>query len=213
MPRRNQRVKADFCRMIFRGRMWRAGRKLLLVDLAFLVPDGVGRATTCRVWGDRIPDLAQEPRASGGDPFSSEIRSPDSAPNSPHKEGSPPHSDPTPQHSVEENSAGWDRLMPVAEEVRNRGRTHPETTRSTIPKLCEDSFLTTEQFGKLLGLKPKGIRDRFLTPLFKEGGIGTTLSAHPEPRAAGLSEEIVAVATDSLHRTLQYSDPPLPNHW
>ena len=59
--------------------------------------------------------------------------------------------------------------MTTAEEVRKRGRTDPQTTREAILKLCEVYFLTTEQFGKLLGLKPKGIRDRFLTPLFNEG--------------------------------------------
>jgi hypothetical protein len=72
---------------------------------------------------------------------------------------------------MDENSAEWDHLMAVAEEVRKRGRTHPETTRAAILKLCEGCFLTTEQFGKLLGLKPKGIRDRFLTPLFNEGKL------------------------------------------
>jgi predicted HTH transcriptional regulator len=149
-----------------------------LVDLKFLVPDGVGRATTYRVWGDRIPDLAQEPRISGGDPFSPEIRSPDNdassphkEPSSPHNDGSTPHSSTAPHHLMDENSAEWDRLMAVAEEVRKRGRTHPETTRAAILKLCEGCFLTTEQFGKLLGLKPKGIRDRFLTPLFNEGKL------------------------------------------
>lgn len=59
--------------------------------------------------------------------------------------------------------------MLVAEGVRQRGRTPPETTRELILKLCEAHFLTTEQLAKLLGIKPKGIRDRFLTPLFNEG--------------------------------------------
>ena len=61
--------------------------------------------------------------------------------------------------------------MLVAEGVRLRGRTPPETTRELIPKLCEDHFLTTEQLAKLLGIKPKGIRDRSLTPLFNEGKL------------------------------------------
>jgi hypothetical protein len=40
-----------------------------------------------------------------------------------------------------------------------------------ILRLCDSRFLTTEQFAKLLGIRPKGIRDRFLTPLFNQGAL------------------------------------------
>jgi predicted HTH transcriptional regulator len=149
-----------------------------LVDSDFLVPDGFGRATTYRVWGEHVPDLALLPQEPGGDPFASALRSPDkdlrsphNGPRSPHKESSSPHSGTTSDHLVDENSARWNDLMAQAEEIRRRRRTDPEITRAAILSLCEDCFLTTEQFGKLLGLQPKGIRDRFLTPLFNEGKL------------------------------------------
>ncbi len=147
-----------------------------LVDLRFLVPDGTGRATTYRVSGEDAPDLAGISSSSSEefveDTMSSphnDPRSPHSDPRSPHSDGRSPHSGQASPHLADENSAGWKRLMTTAEEVRKRGRTDPQTTREAILKLCEVYFLTTEQFGKLLGLKPKGIRDRFLTPLFNEG--------------------------------------------
>ena len=150
-----------------------------LVDLGFLNPDGNGRATTYRVSGGKAIDLAEGwliPPAGSLDDRSDS--SPHSVPSSPHKEQSSPHNEPSSPHSgpgspflVAESGLDWNRLMAMAEEVRSRGRTQPETTRDVILALCDSHFLTTEQFGKLLGLKPKGIRDRFLGPLFNQGKL------------------------------------------
>jgi len=122
--------------------------------------------------------LAHAAQGMAGDPFSQETssphngpRSPDNAQRSPHNEARSPHSEPNSPPLVEEDSEEWTRLMTISQDVRERGRTAPEKTRDTILKLCEEYFLTTEQFGKLLGLRPKGIRDRFLTPLFNEGAL------------------------------------------
>ncbi len=147
-----------------------------LVDQGFLVPDGLGRATTYRVRGGSSPDLAMV-AAPPADPFLPESsspdsgpRSPDSGPRSPHKGALNAHDEPH-FHLVEESGEEWSKLMADAEEVRRRKRTPPEVTAQMILRLCDSRFLTTEQFAKLLGIRPKGIRDRFLTPLFNQGAL------------------------------------------
>lgn len=133
-----------------------------LVSLGMLVPDGTGRATTYRVKGAALVDLA-EPKAEQpmgvGTP---EPSSPHSASSSPHNPGSSPH-------LIDESHAEWSRLMAVAQHLRSHPRARPEETRDLILALCEKHFLTTEQFSKLLGRNPQGLRDRFLSPLLKEG--------------------------------------------
>ena len=133
-----------------------------LVSLGMLIPDGAGRATTYRVAGALVTDLAEPLGEKTHRVTSSKDSSPHNGPTSPHKERTSPH-------LIDEMGDEWNRLIATAQGIRTHHRAPPAKTRKVILSLCEKHFLTTEQFSKLLGRNPQGIRDRFLTPLVKEG--------------------------------------------
>jgi predicted HTH transcriptional regulator len=144
-----------------------------LVIAGFLVPDGVGRATTYRMKGAAVTDLAEPLLENGGGRVGTSETS------SPHKGLSSSHNESSSPHLTDETRADWGGLMVQAERVRNHQRMSPENTREVILALCEKHFLTAEQFSKLLGRNPQGIRDRFLTPLLKSGLLEHRFPATP----------------------------------
>lgn len=145
-----------------------------LVASELLVPDGVGRATTYRIKGAAVTDLAEPLLENGGGG-----RVGTSGASSPHNAPSSPYNDPGSPHLIDENSGEWFGLMAQAERVRSHQRTPPEDTKKVILSLCEKHFLTAEQFSKLLNRNPQGIRDRFLTQLLKAGLLEHRFPATP----------------------------------
>jgi len=144
-----------------------------LVTAGFLVPDGIGRATTYRIAGSTPPDLA-EPLLEAASGHVGSLGA-----SSPHKDTSSPHNEPGPPHLVDESSPEWLALMSHSQWVRSRQRVAPEETKEMILALCAKHFLTAEQFSKLLGRNPQGIRDRFLTPMLRSGLLEHRFPATP----------------------------------
>jgi hypothetical protein len=144
-----------------------------LVGAEFLVPDGSGRATTYRVKGAAVTDLAEPLLENDGERVgTSGTSSSHNGPTSPHNEAGSPH-------LVDETCEEWLELMAQAQQVRIRQRIPPEETKEMILSLCAKHFLTAEQFSKLLGRNPQGLRDRFLTPLLRSGQLEHRFPATP----------------------------------
>lgn len=64
----------------------------------------------------------------------------------------------------------WRRLWEETRRYREQGaRMKPELRRRLILQLCGGRFLSKQELAQLFGMYAKGLRDRFLTPMFKEG--------------------------------------------
>lgn len=64
----------------------------------------------------------------------------------------------------------WRRLWEETRRYREQGaRMKPELRRRLILQLCGGRFLSKQELAQLFGMYAKGLRDQFLTPMFKEG--------------------------------------------
>jgi hypothetical protein len=147
-------------------------RRVKLSRWRFLSPTE-WRATIYRAKGAAVTDLAEPLLENDGERVgTSGTSSPHNGPTSPNNEtGSP--------HLVDETCEEWLELMAQAQQVRTRQRIPPEDTKELILSLCARHFLTAEQFSKLLGRNPQGLRDRFLTPLLRTSHLEHRFPATP----------------------------------
>ncbi|MDD2708607.1 MAG: ATP-binding protein [Verrucomicrobiae bacterium] len=60
-------------------------------------------------------------------------------------------------------------LKQIAREVAGKGKISQEQTRKVLVRLCQGRMLTLEQIARLLERNPQAIRNRFLTPMVREG--------------------------------------------
>tara|TARA_B110001469_G_scaffold33518_1_gene33970 strand:- start:3201 stop:5180 length:1980 start_codon:yes stop_codon:yes gene_type:complete len=64
----------------------------------------------------------------------------------------------------------WAQLWEQTRELRDRGgRMNTEERKALILELCHDKFINKQELGTLFGMAAKGLRERFLTPLYREG--------------------------------------------
>ncbi|MFZ2959646.1 MAG: RNA-binding domain-containing protein [Candidatus Ozemobacteraceae bacterium] len=108
-------------------------------------------------------------------------------PNSPHNDGNSPHNDRNSPHNdrnsphksgesqpgtiVVEHPKGWQKLMDLAEPIRNKQRCSPKNMRQAILALCSGRFLSKRNLGDLLGRDAEKLQERFLTGLVQEGAL------------------------------------------
>ena len=106
----------------------------------------------------------------------SSIRNEESLPHSedslPHFDGSLPHSDGNLPHSKTEQLSKITTLAP------EKTFLSAEEIRRAIRDLCQDHALNIVQIAELLRRSPKGIRDRYVGPMVKDGEL---LPLFPEP--------------------------------
>lgn len=91
----------------------------------------------------------------------------------PHKVGDSPRSGadlPHMQSRVEVVEHDPD-LVAIAQDARDRPRIAPAHMKRIIRRLCEVRFLTVSQIARLVGRHPKGIRNRFVTPMVQSGKL------------------------------------------
>jgi ATP-dependent DNA helicase RecG len=60
-------------------------------------------------------------------------------------------------------------LFQQAKTIADTQRARPEAVRQTILELCRNYYLTVDQLAALLSRNTAGLRDRYLTPMTKEG--------------------------------------------
>ena len=70
-------------------------------------------------------------------------------------------------HSLAEEEKKW--LSVTAAPAANSSRLKPSETRKIILALCQQSFLTAFELGRLMKRNPSGLRLRFLSPMVSEG--------------------------------------------
>jgi ATP-dependent DNA helicase RecG len=95
--------------------------------------------------------------------------SPHKATGSPHKATDSPHTSPESPHTVEQDSDGWKELLNTATPARGSQRLPTTTSRGIIRALCEGRYLTATQLGALMDREANQLRERFLTPMVREG--------------------------------------------
>ena len=134
-----------------------------LMAKELLESDGVGRARTYRLAGATSPDLAGVLTDAMD---TANVTS--SGPTSSHLEASSSHLEAMSAHLSQETDE-WRRLEDISESIRKSGKASKNALRERILQICSDHFLTSEQFGLLLGRDPNGLRARYLTPMQKEG--------------------------------------------
>lgn len=125
-----------------------------LCEQGYLTSDNKRRWTTYRIM---VPGQLQD---SSHLPWDSSHKSLDSS----HKEERPARR-PWEALSPEEQRA----LSQQAEVIAKTQRARPEAVRQTILELCRDYYLTVDQLSALLSRNTAGLRDRYLTPMTKEG--------------------------------------------
>lgn len=91
----------------------------------------------------------------------------------PHKAGGSPHKTTDSPHIVEdaEKPERDPVLLAIAQQAREKSRIAPAAMKHIIRGLCEGRFLTVTQIAKLVTRHPKGIRDRFVTPMARQGEL------------------------------------------
>lgn len=160
----------------------------VLVDKDLLVPGGSGRATTYTLHGfesfDRAqpyrnPDFAvqldsnEATRVNNVATSAEEVAS--LVGDLPKTRGEKsvltnvtdvPSLDSASALSFEQWAALWQRTK--AERERG-GRMKPERRRELILELCKEKFISKQELALLFGISAKGLKDRFLTPLHKDG--------------------------------------------
>jgi hypothetical protein len=65
----------------------------------------------------------------------------------------------------------WERLLDIAEPVRNAGKTPRDQVKSKILELCQDRYLKIDQLVELLGRSKDTLRNHYLNKLVKEGKL------------------------------------------
>jgi ATP-dependent DNA helicase RecG len=127
-----------------------------LVAKGFLEQIGQKRGTAYRLYTSNPPKSEDSPHTDSN--------------SSPHTDSnSSPHNGDLP-HSLdglsEVDSA---RLREFAMPAVASRRLRPEESRYIILQLCTDIFLTSAQIARFMNRSPKGIQERFLAPMVKEG--------------------------------------------
>ncbi|WP_227369459.1 ATP-binding protein [Halomonas sp. M20] len=163
-----------------------------LVEKEMLVPHGARRGAYYTVAD-----------TGGSEPLHSDMNSPHSNPTSSHSDPFSLHSDanfPQSANSIKKTEAGPldtdtdEALLAIAKPVRDNKRTAPETMRAILLKLCQQQFLSRAELAELVDRNPDGLRDRYLTPLVKEGKLQPLYPDTPNHRlqryrtAEGVSE-------------------------
>jgi ATP-dependent DNA helicase RecG len=132
-----------------------------LCEQGYLISDNKRRWTTYRITSPgQLQDSSHLPWDSSHKRLDSSHKSLDSS----HKEERPARR-PWEALSPEEQQA----LSQQAEVIAKTQRARPEAVRQTILELCRDYYLTVDQLAALLSRNTAGLRDRYLTPMTKEG--------------------------------------------
>lgn len=150
-----------------------------LVAKGFLVKENYGRWASYRL-SDRF---VLRPNRTVQQVTNSEIGSPvDSSPHSeqslPHKAGSLPHNAPSLPLSEPNPESLMEDLARIVSQFHQGERRTPEQSRQIVLALCRGRFLTLTQIAHQLERSEKGVRDRFITKMLKEGLLE---SKYPEP--------------------------------
>jgi ATP-dependent DNA helicase RecG len=142
-----------------------------LVKDGLLVSDGQGRGTRYFPGPDEGAGDRDRPAvlpSATTSPPDIPVIPPDSGPIPPDKEPIPPY-----------NKA---ELLAIAEPVRSARRSDPAMTRSTILALCSGRFLSLRELSGLLDRGPETLRDRFISPMIKEGALELRYPDKPSRR-------------------------------
>ena len=136
-----------------------------LVDERLLEQDGHGRATSYRISGTEVVDLANN--AEFFEPQGVHVMEASLQ----HKRHSLQHKDDSLQHSIsgEPEPATNPELRRIAQPVREKARANPEEIRSIILQLCTCRWLTNQEIAALLGRAAGGVHQRFVKPLTDDG--------------------------------------------
>lgn len=95
-----------------------------------------------------------------------------------HKEQNSSHKSPESPHKNDRSSRRLGEPLSPAEQhalsqqanaIATTQRAKPEAVRQVILQLCRDRYLTVDQLAALLSRNAAGLRDRYLTPMTKEG--------------------------------------------
>jgi ATP-dependent DNA helicase RecG len=91
----------------------------------------------------------------------------------PHKGMDSPHTETDLPHIGEppKGSEFGAELVAIAQEARDKLRMAPTEMERIIIRLCKGRFLTVPQIARLVERHPKGVRDRFVTPLVQAGKL------------------------------------------
>lgn len=90
----------------------------------------------------------------------------------PHKANDSPHKIRDLSHNEGAVAAEADpTLLALAQEARQSRRMQPDEMERIIVRLCANRFLTVMQIARLVERHPKGIRDRFITPMVQKGEL------------------------------------------
>lgn len=142
-----------------------------LVVKGLFVKDGCGRWASYRL----AERLARHRDSSGATPDMTTAGSEHDTQSYSHNENRNwSHKAENSAHS-EENSAQnqpFDpALLEIAEMARDKGRLPPEQMQALIVALCSVRELTLDEIGRLLERNPRGIRNRFLSPMVQSGRL------------------------------------------
>ncbi|HBR95188.1 MAG TPA: hypothetical protein DEA90_13590 [Opitutae bacterium] len=159
-----------------------------IVDKGLLLSAGAGRATTYTLYGFETVDLA-EPYLTSNElsinvaTSAANVATSDANVATSLEELVKQRADELPITSIidipaQDSSTAltyeqWAQLWERTRAERERGgRMKPETRRAFILELCVNKFINKQELALLFGMSPKGLKDRFLTPLYKEGLLG-----------------------------------------
>lgn len=138
-----------------------------LCEQGYLTSDNRRRWTTYRIGGGpKEPSFFDKGDSS---PLAGD--SSHKATDSPHKSLDSSHKEERPARrawealSLEEQQV----LSQRAEVIAKTQRARPEAVRQMILELCRNNYLTVDQLAALLSRNTAGLRDRYLTPMTKEG--------------------------------------------
>jgi len=157
-----------------------------LVQTGLLNPSGVGRATTYSLTGQENIDLAepyskaritvktpQSVTTSGESVTTSEENVTTSGESVTTSDKSVTTSEGTaPELKAASilNQENWADLWANTVDYRDISGNMPVAKRKEIIiKLCQDTFLTKEELAQLFGMDARGLRNRFLTPMYNDG--------------------------------------------
>lgn len=161
-----------------------------LCERGFLVSDGRRRWTRYRLpWMATDGSASGKPSAESDKPFATSLKgstssakgldsSPKGLSSSPKGFSSSPKGlgSPSPEEAVTSRDT---TLRKLAEPVSSTARATPEIVRSTILKLCSEEFLTVSELAELLNRRPDPLRNKYLSPMAKDGLLERRFPADP----------------------------------
>ncbi len=127
-----------------------------LVSKNILVKDGYGRWMSYRLSPTIFPSKKENSIPHNDDCI-------------PHNDGNIPHNDDRLPYN--EICTDDPKLVEIAFPARKKSRLPPEEMKEIILTLCAENFLTVEQISLLIDRTQKGIQNRFLGPMVKEGKL------------------------------------------